>query len=484
MALSHLQHQTGMDQTRIDPYSYTEMAWNNPNYPEYHKWHYLSTKCVSYDAGFYVKCNATDRWVYRLLKTAINELVNRYGGVQVHQGVQISITRQDVEHFVHKMAVTVDGTMFAPGCSDQVIYDGTKRLNIYRNGRMIGDTRFIPNAEPFLQIIRNSLCAEPDVLGLDEMLEEIKSDRPTAFRWAMHWLAARYQYPGLTTQTNLWFIGPTRGVGKGSLVKAMTQALGGDTVGKINREELQRGWNTQLLGKELIEWDEFKSEKGWRDFNNIIKEYTGNTEVSIMMRNKTPMKVPTISMHLFTTNDERPILVEKHDRQNTMIATTNDEYWCQRAKALYDPYTNTFADPNLVSGFCAFLNSFEVDMAFIRKMFMTQTFLELLEYSSDNLTDWWKESGHPEEWQQVLTKKGSPAVKEWSDVYGAYRNWVQTNANSKPLPFKIFKKESQKRGFITDTVTTLNGVNGRFAKVSNVITPLIPQWGTGSQMDD
>src|SRR3712207_7042699 len=50
------------------------------------------------------------------------------------------------------------------------------------------------------------------------------------------------------------------------------RSLGGATVGKATQEDIAKGWTDCFLHKELVEWDEFKSPGGWRDFSNLLKD--------------------------------------------------------------------------------------------------------------------------------------------------------------------------------------------------------------------
>jgi len=91
--------------------------------------------------------------------------------------------------------------------------------------------------------IRENLCDLPRA-SLKEMVEEINGEQPTLFRWVMHWPAALYQRPGYHIGTALWFVGRRGGVGKGTLLQILSQLLGDCYIGKLDADEMCRGWTT------------------------------------------------------------------------------------------------------------------------------------------------------------------------------------------------------------------------------------------------
>jgi hypothetical protein len=270
----------------------------------------------------------------------------------------------------------------------------------------------------------------------------------------MHWLAARYQMPGFAPQTNLWFIGELRGVGKGTLIQLMRVVLGGSTVGKASQEDVAKGWTDCFLNKELVEWDEFKAADGWRKFSNLLKEKTGNDELTVNQRNVGVTVHPNVAMHIFSTNEERPIMVEDFDRQNTFINTTIDHAWKARAKGLFDQTTREFVEPNLPSGFAALLNTIDVDVAFITAPLMTEKREELRASSEDSVKTFVSEGG-------TDYLKDEEKI-EWTTFHDSYRYWVNDHTNMKSDDLKEFKRKIEKYGYGTSFVSSIKLPDGRW----------------------
>ena len=364
MTISQPKPGTGIKQSLLKPYCFEDQAWSNPSDPNHLKFAHLARYCVLVGDTFYVRDKLTQHWSAVGRTGVLPKLLNERGGMVQLGGFTCAITKDDIKSFLGHGVVSFAATTYAPGADDFVIFEHEKRLNLYGDQRLTGNTDDIASAEEFLKVIRNSLCAEPNEIGLEDMLAEVWDDAPTLFKWVMHWLAARYQRPGYAPQTNLWFIGPLRGLGKGTLVSAMKSILGGKAVGKANQLDIQKGWTNSLFGHELVEWDEFKAPGGWFETSNLIKAMTGNETIQINARNVGGTNHPAVAMHIFSTNDEKPMRVEEHDRQNTFVATTGDKSWSARAKALWDEESREFYASGLVSGFAALLNEIEVDFKF------------------------------------------------------------------------------------------------------------------------
>jgi hypothetical protein len=360
-------------------------------------------------------------------------------------GYNAIISRDDIKTFLAQGVVSFVDVTYAPGAGDFVVFQDQKRLNLYRDRRLVGDTDDIVAAEEFLKVTRNSLCAELDEIGLDDMLAEIHGTKPTLFRWVLHWLAARYQRPGYAPQTNLWFIGPLRGVGKGTLVSAMSVILGFRSVGKANQLDVAKGWTDSLFGKELVEWDEFKAPGGWVETANLIKGMTGNETIQINTRNVGGTTHPAVAMHIFSTNDEKPMRVEEWDRQNTFVATTSDPAWAARAKALWDEESREFREPRTVSGFAALLNAIEVDYKFICRPFLTQKREELLTAFGCSVRRWFHGA-------DLEALRG--ATRSIEDLHRIYREWVHEHLHGRPEDIDEFRRKMCNGGWMVSHSTT------------------------------
>src|SRR5207302_1900207 len=91
---------------------------------------------------------------------------------------------------------------------------------------------------------RQAACCSLTCSNTADSREEINGEQPTLFRWVMHWPAALNQRPGYHIGTALWFVGRRGGVGKGTLLQILSQLLGDCYIGKLDADEMCRGWTT------------------------------------------------------------------------------------------------------------------------------------------------------------------------------------------------------------------------------------------------
>jgi len=475
MSLSHPKPGTGIKQSLLQNYAFEDQAWTDSLHPDHAKFTHLARHCVLVGDGVYILDKHTQAWVPVGRAGALAKLLSERGGM-IALGNQFAvITKDDIKTFLAQGVVSFVGVTYAPGAADFVIFQDQKRLNLYRDRRLAGETNDMAATMEFLKVIRNSLCAEADEVGFDEMLAEIHGAKPTLFRWVLHWLAARYQRPGYAPQTNLWFIGPLRGVGKGTLVSAMSVILGSRSVGKANQLDVAKGWTDSLFGKECIEWDEFKAPGGWIDTSNLIKAMTGNETIQINTRNVGGTTHPAVAMHIFSTNDEKPMRVEEWDRQNTFVATTGDPAWAARAKALWDEESREFRESRTVSGFAALLNEIEVDYRFICRPFLTKKREELLDAFGCSVRRWFLGA-------DLEALRG--ATRSIEDLHSTYRDWVREHLHSKPEDIEEFRRKMLGGGWMVARSTTTGSRSDNSRRSVRGFRLCLPDLTDGDELQD
>jgi len=426
----------------VSKYIPNDIIWYRDHSNEVHYiFKILSQWVVKTGTRFMVLDAQTEQWVPFDSRIDVERhLKQQRLGTYTFENRTFIVSAQDISNFFLNGVLTMSATIYAPGSPLLCLFNGQKRLNTWKDCRTKGvedHMRASPAVEGMLKVIRNSLCDEPDELSLDEMIAEINSDRQTPFRWVMHWLGARYQFPGFTPFTNLWFVGESRGVGKGTLVLLMGLLLGRANVGKINKSDIEKGWSGSLANKELVEWDEFKTKSGMHDLSDFIKLMTGNPTISVNYRLVGDVEMPNVAMHIMQTNNKNPMLTDKNDRQNTFVGTTsNFAHWRdQIAKLFAGDGVGEFADDRIVTGFAHVLQTTKVDFAFIKAPLVTKKAVALRNNSQDPVLRW-VISGAMEE-----LARSDKKFEEWERLYDLYRYWVQDYViHHKPYDLSEFKE--------------------------------------------
>jgi hypothetical protein len=369
---------------------------------------------------------ALNTWLHTMLcdgKTKVSaDLINAFfSGVESRE---IAVGKKTV---VVKDRVgscpNLQGRMVIPYGPRFVRYKGRTYLNGAEDCVLAGDPARVELGRAILLMIYRSLCNGP-ALHPDPavesalLLEQVISDSYSQmeFRFVMNWLAANVQRPGINLQTNLWFVGAQEGIGKGTLVDVMRGILGG-LVGSLNQAEIEAGWNDHVLGKSLVEVNEFDtgskmSAAGWEKW---LKAHTCEPELLIRQRNTTAYTVINITNYLFTTNDETPTRMSAADRRNMVVKTTDNPFW----KSYASEIKRNLILPRLqavAKGFAAILEQVDLDLALIMTAPVTAAKAAIQAAHQPQVEEWLTTD-------ELLPRQDLiPA----SELYGRYKDWLES----------------------------------------------------------
>jgi len=209
------------------------------------------------------------------------------------------------------------------------------------------------------------------------------------FKFLMHWLAALYQTPGINLLTNVWLLGEVEGLGKGTIVTIMGYVLGREFVGKLNQTEIEGGWNDHLVGKQLIEINEFDtsgkmSPKAWGLW---IKSHTIEPEFKVRQRNTTSYYVPHIGNFIITGNTVDQRIADKNDRRNQFIQTSGDLWWTTFATKLQLSFLIP-APERVAAGFAYILDQVQVDHNLIKRAFVNEIRTNIVSNNKNVVEEW------------------------------------------------------------------------------------------------
>lgn len=387
----------------------------------------LAERIVKVDNLYWMKTGLGDIWLPKPNKTdAIRDAINLWQHEVIGGYI---IDRQLLEVFfegVLKVTDVEDNKSVernyhigsCPQFSDIIMipfgptfvgYKNKKYLNVWIDRRMPSGVSMSDRlrGKILLRLIYRSLCAGKELspvntLEMDMLENMVLTDNYTIgegetlnintdFRFIMHWLAALYQKPGVNLLTNLWLCGDLQGVGKGTLVQVMRLLIGTNLCCLLKQSEIERGWSDHLMGKVLIEVDELDtSGKGsWssQKWENWIKEMTIKDEANFAERNVGNHEVINIGNYIFTMNDEAPIYLDKSDRRNYFVKTTDNAEWVRFAAEVQEQILKV-EPAGLAGGFGWFLERIQIDWRFINKGH-TNTFKQSIQSSSmSNIEEW------------------------------------------------------------------------------------------------
>jgi hypothetical protein len=180
-------------------------------------------------------------------------------------------------------------------------------------------------------------------------------------------------------------------------------------------------------------------------------------------------------MHIFSTNDEKPMRVEEWDRQNTFVATTGDPAWAARAKALWDEESREFCELKTVSGFAALLNEIEVDYRFICRPFFTKKREELLDAFRCSVRRWFLGA-------DLEALRG--ALRSIEDLHSTYREWVREHLHSKPEDIEEFRRKMLGGGWMVARSSTSGSRTNGTRHAIRGFRLCLPDLAEGDELQD
>lgn len=400
---------------------------------------------------------------------AIGEAENYYMGVHESDTSQIVITLDVIKQYWNR-PLKLDGHILIPNGDDIVTYDGRDCLNIWEDTRLIAEDVDVNKAFPILEVIYKSLCGRNEDATIEEIIQEIQGNNE--FSWLMQWLANVYQCPGRKPESSLFLVGGY-GTGKNTIVEVMTQIIGGSKwVTHLKKEEIKRGWTSNLENKLIVFADEFSAESR-TDTYEFIKEHSSEKQVSIQERNKGQRMVLNLAHWIFATNNlDNPVIVKKGDRRLTFIQSKDVSHsenemqrWKQwmfdRVKYFKDE-NSEFYDPDVIQSFAKLLSEVAIDWTFINSPFETDLKKSIQRNSESGLDRIIRE------FNDMPGSTPAEKVKNWFmwncgkdrvDYFTRSQLFEELRKLTKCGPAKI-NDHLRKNGFDTDLIFPKKRING------------------------
>ncbi len=410
------QKTSGISSKLVQKYEFADHIWaQNKNDPANNNYLTLANSCVKIGNEYAMRKKGTGQWeTFKSMIDAKKEAVNTWLNATLPSGDKI--TWEMIQEFFDgvknddmrigsktvKVQVPVGSCpniferLVCPLGPSFITYNNHHYLNEWYDDMAIASEANLPVGKMTLLMVYGSLCngtvdkqnisAEAD--RVYNMVVTDKYDN-LEFRFLMNWLAANYQQPGINLLTNVWLLGEQEGLGKGTIVDIMSYILGKWFVGKLNQTEIESGWNDHLVGKQIVEINEFDTggKMGPRQWNAWIKGHTIEPHLKVRKRNTTSYQVPNIGNYIFTGNVVNQEIADKNDRRNQFIQTTSDPFWITYATNLQISYFKP--NPEAVaSGFAWVLDQVKVDLSFISRSFKNDIRDNIISFNETIIESW------------------------------------------------------------------------------------------------
>lgn len=407
---------------------------------------HLANRCVKIGKEYWMKKVGGDQWVSFSNGDAEKEALNTWMGATLPSGALID---SDIIHtfFSGDATILINGKLgkqkigSCPNIYQKIVipmgpqfvnYDNHQYLNTWYDEMIEPDSNHLDVGRAVLMMIYGGLCdgtvdksnMAAESIRVFDMVKNNQYDSQE-FKFLMNWLAALVQYPGINLQTNVWLLGTLEGVGKGTLVDIMRLILGRDFVGTLNQAEIEAGWNDHLVGKQLVEINEFDTDGKWngRMWNKWIKGHTIEPTFKVRQRNTTSYTVAHIGNFIGTSNVEDQTFIDEHDRRNQFIKTSDDTFWTSYAAGIQIGYFKK--NPTaLAAGFSEILNLVTVDLDFISRSFKNHFRQSIVSFNMGIIESWLT-------YDPTIERGQWRMAGEW---YDDFKKWFYNHYSSHQMP--------------------------------------------------
>jgi hypothetical protein len=381
------------------------------------KHRFLASVVAMVNGEYYVRKKSSGLWVHKKKMVEVkNVLWNDWGGDQT----ELNIRKDTLDTFFSEGSYLVlDNVAYVPGAGCFVEFNGQTCLNTYHQPPLAFRPQDPISAETILlieMIVRNLLgyCDGE----LPDWLNAIHDNEPSSIRWCFHYLASLYQRPGKSLPVAMWFVGSGQGVGKGLLTSALQKLVGQKNAKVVSAEEFKGEWTDFLTNTSLMILDEvdFASRQ---DANNKLKRLVGNDRIAVRKRNLGEYMVPAVANFVFTTNNVRPIALDRGDRRNTFFETNASGDSKRRAKQFYS--LSESAKVRAIEGLAEILNGIDIDDDLLSRAIDTDIKRRMIDAGADPFYEWF----HTDE---VLGRwlVGEFAPVSW--IKDRYLSWAKEKA--------------------------------------------------------
>lgn len=381
------------------------------------KHRFLSSVVAMVNGDYYVRRKSNGLWTIKKKSAEVkNILWNEWGSNQT----QLNIRLDTIDNFFTERAYLVlDNLAYVPGAGCFVEFKGQKCLNTHYQPPLahpdIGEIS--RETELLIEMMVQNLLGHTDGT-LQDWLDAIDAERPSSIRWFFHYLASLYQRPGKALPVALWLVGPAQGVGKGLFTNGLQMLVGRVNVKVASAEEFKGEWTDFLENAAFFILDEvdFASRK---EANNKLKRMVGNEIISGRKRHFGGFELPAVANFVFTTNNVRPIALDRDDRRNTFFETNGSADAKRRAAQFYQ-----LGDEQRCiawEGLAMILSMISIDDRLLDHAYETDIKRRMIDSGIDPFDEWFQSDE-----VQSIWKVNEFAPVKW--VKDRYLSWAKENA--------------------------------------------------------
>ena len=298
-----------------------------------------------------------------------------------------------------------------------------------------------------------NLYARPDIRPLageyervERLISVLCGGDEDAVEWLRHWCASLVQHPERRSMVAVLSMSPQQGIGKSMFGRMLGSIIGERNSAIVSNRSLRDSFNASYVTRLLVLADEI-AVSGTRDGDAVIpalKSYITDDRIPCRAPYAARTEVDNRMTWWLTSNDRRPLLLEKDDRRFTVLMPGGCDWEYRRMLAgCFNPktgrYSRSFALE--IRAFAADLHAMKVDYRLTSRPYAAPA-RKLLQEASRGSVDHFVDL--IQEVSVAATLSDYPPGPDYmglrgSDValgrgivpcellYGAYRTWCERN---------------------------------------------------------
>ena len=291
-----------------------------------------------------------------------------------------------------------------------------------------------------------NLYAKPELVPaqgkwdtIDEILDVLSSGDQSVKNWLFHWSASVIQRPERRSMVAVLCLSPQQGIGKSMYGRLLSHIIGQKNSAIVSNRALKDSFNASYVTKLLVLADEVGIGGKDNDVTSALKAYITDDRIPCRAPYAARTEVENRMTWWLTSNDRRPLMLEKDDRRFTvLVPRTVPDGYKKTLSRCFNPalgkYTKTFEEE--ISAFAHDLHALQVDYTLIARPHETkarvmlqaasrssiETFARLvLQYGPASLiTDY-----PPGPEFARVSIAGNKRAVSCELLYGAYRTWCE-----------------------------------------------------------
>ncbi len=305
---------------------------------------------------------------------------------------------------------------------------------------------------------------------IKEMIQVIAGDDGRAGEWLINWTAALVQSPERRGMVAVLCMSEHQGIGKSLYGVILSHIIGQGNCATVSNRALRDSFNAAFVTKLFVIANEVGIDRRAADVMTEIKTYITDPEVYMSNLYSPRINIINRMSWWMTTNEKRPVLLEKKDRRFTVLQCSEPtEDYTEKLRESFESETGDFTGAFLdeICAFGAFLKTYSVDYQMISRPFENKARVEIQRASLNSLDSFLlevQECGINHIMARVETgnpKSASLYAQDYYPVHDTYKT------------YQAFCQETGRRGVrpMSELVLHLTGAKIGRRKVKKVVIP-------------